>query len=205
MTFPDIFVSLQLALHIILSCILSFTVAQNPVDTYAPTVNVNCPDTPNSLVRTFTSQTQVLNTSETDYIASRESYIISNAWSNWLGNASDIGYNLGGKFPRIGIAIGGEGYRTAQYGAAVLSGLDWRNTTAREVGTGGLLQVASYLSASSGKYPIGQMLIARFDDAHHRYLRWFMATRVTSDERLALNQRTSLWEWRKSFVMDGRP
>ncbi|KAG2119615.1 phospholipase B [Suillus discolor] len=163
MTYPGIFISLQLALHIILSCILSFTVAQNPVDTYAPTVNVNCPDTPNSLVRTFTSQTQILNASETDYIASRESYIISNAWSNWLGNASDIGYDfesLEGKFPRIGIAVGGEGYRTAQYGAAVLSGLDWRNTTAREVGTGGLLQVASYLSASSGgSWLLGSLLM----------------------------------------------
>jgi lysophospholipase len=150
MTYPDIFISLQL---LILSCILSFTVAQNPVDAYAPTVNENCPETPNSLVRTFTPQTQVLNTSETEYIASRESYVISNAWSNWLGNASDIGYNFDnfeGKFPRIGIAIGGEGYRTAQYGAAVLSGLDWRNSTARSEGTGGLLQVASYLSASSG-------------------------------------------------------
>lgn len=160
MTYPDIFISLQL---LILSCILSFTVAQNPVDAYAPTVNENCPDTPNSLVRTFTPQAQVLNTSETEYIASRESYVISNAWSNWLGNASDIGYNFENfedKFPRIGIAIGGEGYRTAQYGAGVLSGLDWRNSTAREEGTGGLLQVASYLSASSGgSWLLGSLLL----------------------------------------------
>ncbi|KAG1723798.1 phospholipase B [Suillus lakei] len=163
MTYPDISISLQLALHIILYCILTFTVAQNPVDTYAPTVNVNCPETSNSLVRTFTPQSQVLNTSETEYIASRESNVISNAWSNWLGNASDIGYsfeNLQGKFPRIGIVIGGEGYRAAQYGAAVLSGLDWRNTTAREGGTGGLLQVASYLSASSGgSWLLGSLLM----------------------------------------------
>lgn len=164
MTYPDTFICLQLAFLITLSCILSFTVAQNPVDTYAPTVNVNCPETPNnSLLRTFTPQNQVLNTSETEYIASRESYVISNAWSNWLGNASDIGYNfenLEGKFPRIGIAVGGEGYRTAQYGAAVLSGLDWRNTTAREGGTGGLLQVASYLSASSGgSWLLGSLLM----------------------------------------------
>ncbi|KAG2146011.1 phospholipase B [Suillus bovinus] len=161
MTYPALFISL--ALHIILSCVLSFTVAQNPVDTYAPTVNVNCPETPNSLVRTFTPQNQILNASETEYITSRESYVITQAWSNWLGNASDIGYdfeNLGGKFPRIGIAIGGEGYRTAQFGAAVLSGLDWRNTTARERGTGGLLQVASYLSASSGSsWLLGSLLM----------------------------------------------
>jgi len=163
MTYPGIFISLQLTLHIILSCIYTFAVAQNPVDAYAPTVNVNCPETPDSLVRTFTPQNQVLNTSESEYIGSRESYVISNAWSNWLGNASNIGYNfenLEGKFPRIGIAIGGEGYRTAQYGAAVLSGLDWRNTTAKEGGTGGLLQVASYLSASSGgSWLLGSLLM----------------------------------------------
>ncbi|KAG1895501.1 phospholipase B [Suillus fuscotomentosus] len=149
MTYPDIFISLQLALHIILSCILSFTVAQNPVDAYAPTVNVNCPDTPNSLVRTFTSQTQVLNTSETDYIASREYWILEGWVNHWEAN-----------FPELASPVGGEGYRTAQYGAAVLSGLDWRNTTAREAGTGGLLQVASYLSASSGgSWLLGSLLM----------------------------------------------
>ncbi|KAG0707370.1 phospholipase B [Suillus ampliporus] len=161
MTTPDLFLSLQL---IILSCILHSIVAQNPVTAYyAPTVNVNCPETSSPLVRTFTPQSQVLNTSETEYITSRESYVISNAWSNWLGNASDIVNNLEtlqGKFPRIGIAIGGEGYRTAQYGAGVLSGLDWRNDTAREQGTGGLLQVASYLSASSGgSWLLGSLLM----------------------------------------------
>jgi lysophospholipase len=152
--------TLQLALQIILTLtsLLSFTLAQNLVDNYAPTINANCPNTSaGPLVRTFMPQTQVLNTSETEYITSRESNTIPNAWSNWLGNASDIEYNfqdLQGKFPRVGIAIGGDGLRTAQYGAGALSGLDWRNNTAREQGTGGLLQVASYLAASSGKCSI---------------------------------------------------
>ncbi|KAG2155801.1 uncharacterized protein EDB93DRAFT_52664 [Suillus bovinus] len=60
-TSTDLGLSISLALS---SCILSFTVAQNPVDTYAPIGNV-------------------LNTSETEYIASRESYVIAKAWSNW--------------------------------------------------------------------------------------------------------------------------
>ena len=88
-------------------------------------------------MRTFTPQVQVLNTLEAEYIASRESSIISHAWSNWLGNVSDIGYNfqnLQGKFPRISIAIGGLGYCTAQYAAGVSSGLDWRNDTAESRG-----------------------------------------------------------------------
>ncbi|OJA08670.1 hypothetical protein AZE42_01184 [Rhizopogon vesiculosus] len=163
MTPPDLILTLQLALQIILTCIISSTIAQNPVDNYAPTVNTNCPEASAGLVRTFTPQTQALNTSEAEYISSRESNIISNAWFQWLGNASDIGYNfenLQDKFPRIGIAIGGEGCRTAQYGAGVLSALDWRNSTARDQGTGGLLQVASYLAASSGgSWLLGSLLM----------------------------------------------
>jgi len=112
------------------------TVAQNPIDNYAPTASVNCPEiTAGPLVRTFTPQVQVLNTLEAEYIASRESSIISNTWFNSLGNVSDIEYNfqnLQGKFPRIGTAIGGQGYRTAQYATGVSSGLDWRNNTVRE-------------------------------------------------------------------------
>ena len=185
MTSPDLFPSLQLALQIILLCILCFTVAQNPVNEYAPTVSATCPET-STLVRTFTAQTQALNMSETEYIASREFNVISNAWSSWLGNASDIGYsldNLQGKFPRIGIAIGGEGYRTAQYGAGVLLGLDWRNNTAREQGTGGLLQVASYLSASSGKCSIELTLAVRFDDVTTGILggSWLLGSLLMND------------------------
>jgi len=46
-------------------------VAQNPINNYAPTVNVNCPETTaGPLVRTFTPQFQVLNTLAAEYIAS---------------------------------------------------------------------------------------------------------------------------------------
>jgi len=145
-TTPDLILTprWQLSLQTLLTFILSLTVtvAQNPINNYAPTVRVNCPETTaGPLVRTFTLQIQVLNTLEAEYIASRESSIISNAWSNWLGNVSDIGCNfpnLQSKFPRIGIAIGGQRYQTAQYAAGVSSGLDWRNDTAR-VGNWGSL------------------------------------------------------------------
>lgn len=42
------------------------------------------------------------------------------------------------------------GYRAAQYGAGVLSGLDARNDSAQSAGTGGMLQVSHYLSGLSG-------------------------------------------------------
>ena len=185
MSTPDLVLTLQLALQIVLTCVLGFVVAQNPVNSYAPTINVNCPS-PGSLLRTFPPHAQPLDTSEAEYISTRESIVISNAWSNWLGNASDIGYNfadLQGKFPRIGIAIGGEGYRTAQYGAGVLSGLDWRNDTARELDTGGLLQVASYLATSSGECSFGLTLPAIFDDVTPGILggSWLLGSLVMND------------------------
>lgn len=138
---------------------ISSAVAQGSIADYAPTVNASCPQTPNSvLVRTFTPQTQALNPQEASYITARESNVIPSAWSVWVGNGSAIGYSFSlfnASLPRIGIALGGEGYRAAQFGAGVFSALDARNTTAKSSGTGGLLQVASYLAGSSGtsKHP----------------------------------------------------
>lgn len=127
---------------------------QGSINDYAPTTTTPCPQTSNSiLVRTFTPQTQALNPQEQSYINARESSAIHNAWSDWVGNASSIGYSFSlfnASLPRIGIALGGQGYRTAQFGAGVFSALDARNTTAKSSGTGGLLQVASYLAGSSG-------------------------------------------------------
>ncbi|KAJ4487748.1 phospholipase B [Lentinula aciculospora] len=116
---------------------------------YAPTLT-DCPDSP--LVRTFTSTSQVLNPSESNFVASRESSIIPQSWQSWLGNGSAIGYDTTAfsGFARVGIAISGGGYRASQFGAGVISALDARNATAVSAGTGGLLQVATYLSGLSG-------------------------------------------------------
>lgn len=125
---------------------------------YAPTVG-SCPNSSTSsanstFIRTFTPESQSINSQEQAYISARESNVIAGAWSAWLGDGSGIGYNLSsfqGYFPRVGVAIGGASLRTAQFGAGVLSALDARNGTANKIGTGGLLQVASYLAGSSGK------------------------------------------------------
>lgn len=133
---------------------ISSVIAQGSVTDYAPTVNAPCPQASNGvLVRTFTPQTQALNPQEGSYITARESNVVPSAWSDWVGNGSAIGYNFSlfnASLPRIGVALGGEGYRTAQFGAGVFSALDARNNTAKSLGTGGLLQVASYLAGSSG-------------------------------------------------------
>ncbi|KAA1473978.1 phospholipase B [Dentipellis sp. KUC8613] len=125
----------------------------SPTD-YAPAVNQECPDlTANPLLRVFTPANQTLHPREEAYVNTRLTQVIPNEWKNWIGDGSGIGYDLS-KFPsnltKIGIAISGGGYRAAQYGAGVLSGLDARNESAKAAGTGGLLQVASYLSGLSG-------------------------------------------------------
>jgi lysophospholipase len=67
----------------------------------------------------------------------------------WISDGSAIGYDLSAlnssSFPKIGIAISSGGYR-----AGVLDALDARNKSAEVAGTGGLLQVTSYLSRLSG-------------------------------------------------------
>ncbi|KAH7910589.1 phospholipase B [Hygrophoropsis aurantiaca] len=140
---------LVLVSQLIRSAVVSLLVAAQTSE-YAPTRNVQCPST---LLRDVTPQSQTINAQEQSYISGRETGPVKNAWSDWLQNGQELGYDINsfeGKYPRVGIAVGGGGYRAAQYGAGVLSALDARNDTARNHGTGGLLQVATYLSASSG-------------------------------------------------------
>ncbi|KAI0339795.1 phospholipase B [Trametopsis cervina] len=135
------------------------TLAQNegsPVD-YAPNVNQTCPDVDTDpLIRVFTPQNQTLHPGEAAYVQSRQLQALPPAWKDWIGDGSALGYNLSTAAllitlnPKIGIAISGGGYRAAQYGAGVLSALDARNDSAKQAGTGGLLQVSSYLSGLSG-------------------------------------------------------
>jgi len=127
--------------------------AQGHVTDYAPYPNIQCPT--EDLLRVFTPQNQSLNPLESAYINARESTVISAAWEAWLGDGSAIGYNLSafaGNYPRIGMALCGGGLRAAQYGAGALSGLDARNESATAAGTGGLLQVSSYIAGLSGMF-----------------------------------------------------
>lgn len=127
---------------------------QDSVTDYAPSVNVQCPDlSTTQFIREFTPQNQTLHPQEAEYIKTRATTVLPDAWKAWLGDGSKLGYNLSqfeGNFPLIGLAIPGGGLRAAQYGAGCLSGLDARNETAKAAGTGGLLQVASYITGLSG-------------------------------------------------------
>lgn len=148
------------ALPLSLLSLLLTVVAQDegsPPD-YAPNVNQSCPDVSTTpLVRVFTPGSQTLHPDEASFISDRLNNVVPKAWTDWIGDGSAIGYNLsaltapGNDSVKIGISISGGGYRAAQYGAGVLSGLDARNDSAKAAGTGGLLQVTSYLSGLSGE------------------------------------------------------
>lgn len=128
--------------------------AQSLVADYAPSTNLECPDITNTeFVRVFSPTNQTIHPLEQEYITTRNATVLSQAWLDWLGNGSLLGYDLDtfhGLYPTLGIAIPGGGLRSAQYGAATLHALDGRNDTARDAHTGGLLQVATYLSGLSG-------------------------------------------------------
>lgn len=136
--------------------ILSSSRAQNRglVTDYAPNRNTKCPDVSTTpLIRVFTPQNQTLHPEEVDYTSRRSKIVLPNAWNDWLGDGSRLSYNLSlfeGLYPKIGIAIPGGGLRAALFGAGCLSGLDSRNDSAKAAGTGGLLQVSSYITGLSG-------------------------------------------------------
>ncbi|KAI0690543.1 phospholipase B [Cytidiella melzeri] len=124
---------------------------------YAPNVNQSCPDvTVNPLIRLFTPENQTLHPNEAQYVESRLQHVFPQAWVDWIGDGSSIGYNKStaaffqNNSAKIAIGISGGGLKAAQFGAGVLSGLDARNDSAKQAGTGGLLQVTSYLAGLSG-------------------------------------------------------
>ncbi|KAH9485342.1 Lysophospholipase 3 [Psilocybe cubensis] len=147
--------------------IVSSRAPSDSVTAYAPTTNVQCPDlSTTSLIRSFSPQNQTLHPGEQAYVSTREKTTILQAWKDWLGDGSALGYNLANftsPFPRVAITIPGGGLRAAQYGASSLLVLDARNVSSKAAGTGGLLQVASYMAGlSGGSWITGSLLFNNF-------------------------------------------
>lgn len=62
--------------------------------------------------------------------------------------------------PTVGIAVSGGGFRAALVGAGTFNALDGRNTTAVQAGTGGVWQLASYMTGlSGGSWFVGSLAI----------------------------------------------
>lgn len=142
---------------------------------YAPKFTLCPPNT--SLIRSAGTSKQSLSPSESSYISARKSQVLPSAWSSYLKNVKQAAKSNNialpayvsailsqpTTFPNLGIATSGGGYRAAIFGAGVLNALDGRNLTSSGVGTGGLLQAASYLSGlSGGSWLLGSLIQADF-------------------------------------------
>ncbi|KAL5479087.1 hypothetical protein ACEPAI_2375 [Sanghuangporus weigelae] len=137
----------------------------------------SCPDN-FQLVRQAGSSAaqQVLGPDESAYISARESSVLPDAWNTYLHNVlscsnsslpSYVSSILSSSFPKLGIAVSGGGYRAAIFGAGVLNALDARNASSSALGTGGLLQAATYLSSlSGGSWLLSSLLQSNFPSFH---------------------------------------
>jgi lysophospholipase len=155
-------------LHVLLTVFLSLPAAptlvfaQSAASAYTPSVG-ECP--PNfRLIREpspSSSSAQTLSSGELLYVQSRNAKVLPDAWRSYFQTVQGTGLLLppyvesilnGGarEYPTLGIANSGGAYRAAIFGAGVLTALDGRNATSRAVGTGGLLQAATYNSGLSG-------------------------------------------------------
>jgi len=98
---------------------LYFADAKQVQSPYAPKTNQACPK---ALLRQPPASSQTLNSNEVQYLADRRKYF-PDAWRNWVGDGSNLGYDLdklgitankGSGLPVIGIAMSGGGFRCVQ-------------------------------------------------------------------------------------------
>lgn len=124
---------------------------------YAPR-NVTCPS--RSLIRSAGlnvngASNQSVNSNEALYIQNRRQNVVGPAFEAFLAN-NLTGYDLNALapnasyWPNVGIAVSGGGYRAALVGAGTFQALDGRNASSVERGSGGVWQLASYMTGLSG-------------------------------------------------------
>ncbi|KAI8995074.1 lysophospholipase, partial [Gaertneriomyces semiglobifer] len=106
------------------------------------------------------------------------------AWRDYLMRANISGLNIndftsGPRLPNIAISISGGGYRAMLGGASVLNAFDVRNETAAAAGTGGVLQIASYLGGlSGGAWLVSSLAIADFAPLTSMFGAWDLDTNL---------------------------
>lgn len=138
--------------------------------TYAP-YSVSCPS--NSLVRqTADAPSIALSTEEQAWVTARRANIVSTkAWSSYLNNPALglAGFDIPGflantsNLPNVGLAFSGGGYRAMLHGAGLFNAFDSRNSSSVAQGTGGVIQLATYLAGlSGGSWFVGSVAINDF-------------------------------------------
>ncbi|KAL8287260.1 hypothetical protein RQP46_003712 [Phenoliferia psychrophenolica] len=134
---------------------------------YAPQV-VQCPS--GLSIRTGST----LNADEAAYVLAKgvESLPV---WTEYLTRIGIEDFNVssfvpssetavgGSTLPMVGFAVGGGGVRSMLVGGGMLAAFDNRNATSVAAGTGGVLQLAQYMSALSGSsWLVGSYVLADF-------------------------------------------
>lgn len=128
---------------------------------------------------------QTLSPGEVEYVRARKTNVLPeafNAYSSILSESAPNGIELpayvqsilsgdNGSLPTVGFTVSGGGYRSAMFGAGVMNALDGRNATAVKLGTGGLLQAATYtVGLSGGSWVVYSMAAAGFPTAQELVL-----------------------------------
>lgn len=154
---------------------------------YAP-YHVSCPP---SLVRQTTGTSSIaLSSDETAWISARRANIVSsNAWSTYLNNPALnlTGFDIAGfvantsNLPNVGLAFSGGGYRAMLHGAGLYNAFDSRNSTSVAQGTGGIVQLASYMAGlSGGSWFVGSVAINDFPTTFELRDLWDLSNNLVS-------------------------
>lgn len=157
-----------------------------PSGDYAPSINQACPST---LIRQPSSQnksTGIIYDGERTWVAARRANAVS-AWSSYLGNTALnlTGFNLTAflsnttNLPNVALASSGGGYRAMLHAAGLFNAFDSRNESSVKQGTGGILQVATYMAGlSGGSWFTGSLAINDFPTIYELRSIWNLSTNL---------------------------
>ncbi|KAJ3332335.1 Lysophospholipase 1 [Blyttiomyces sp. JEL0837] len=135
------------------------------VSPFAPKT-IKCPnDEP--IIRTIPFDKQTIPSEEAAWLEGRQVQV-REAWKSYLERAGLEGFDIDAfvakkKLPTVALAFSGGGSRALLVGAGVIRAMDDRIPEAVEKGTGGILQLSTYISGlSGGSFLIGSLFTTNF-------------------------------------------
>ncbi|KAG0145892.1 hypothetical protein CROQUDRAFT_723200 [Cronartium quercuum f. sp. fusiforme G11] len=161
---------------VILTLLVVFHLAIGEIDSSHPSFNAYAPKLvpcPPSFQARQTgpggSKPQSIGLDEANYIASRRSKVIPEAYKDYFTNVETYVARVGAPatqlppyvkkiltsmnqttLPRLSLAVAGGAYRGALFGAGMMNVFDGRNVSSKASGLGGLLQAVEYVTGLSG-------------------------------------------------------
>ncbi|KAJ3194044.1 Lysophospholipase 1 [Irineochytrium annulatum] len=127
---------------------------------------VKCPED-EPIIRPVPFGAQSISTEEEDWVENRDEQVRT-SWKAYLErvNLEDFdvdAYVAKKKLPRVAVTFSGGGSRALLVGGGVIRAMDDRIPESRQSGTGGILQLSTYISGlSGGSFLIGSMYTTNF-------------------------------------------